>query len=156
MGSFIDQAALQLALSPVTMLALFDDTQTNVISATAVAQVIAEAEAEVKSYLVGEYSNPLPAGAATDDLLRLAAIDFAVCFSFARHPEYALQTGQQKALENRMTRAEARMKRIQAAIQRPPTLNTLVTPSNVGGVNIAETNTIIGADTDGTTNFGDF
>lgn len=133
MGQFINLDKLSRALSPATMLALFDDTQTNIVSAEAVEQVIAEAEAEVKSYLVGFYDNPLPSAAAIDELLRLAAMDFAVCFAFARHPEYALQTGQAQTLEKRQARAEARMLRIQKAVQRPAGLNAEATPTNVGG-----------------------
>ncbi len=156
MGTFITQADLQRSLSPATMLALFDDEQDNTVHAAAVTQVIAEAEAEVKSYLVGTYPNPLPTGAALDELLKLAAVDFAVCFAFARHPEYALQTGQAKALEERMKRAEARMARIQTAAQRPPTLDAISKPANVGGFVTAAMSNVIGANSDGTPNTGDF
>lgn len=156
MGTFIQLSDLQDALSPAVVIQLFDDRNVGVPSPTAVARVIAEAEAEVKSYLVGDYPNPLPGGASTDELLKLAALDFAICLSYERHPKFMRAQGDGTTLKTRFDRATDRMKRIQASIQRPPTLSTLATPANVGGTSVVPTQAIITSNDDGTPNMGDF
>jgi hypothetical protein len=133
MGAFIVQKDLENALSPAVVLALFDDQSVGTASATAIAEVIDSAEAEVRSYLVNPFGTPLPAAAFTDPLLRLACIDFAIVFAYERHPEYVRSQGETGKLESRWKRAKERMERIQAAMQRPATLDPSTKPSNVGG-----------------------
>lgn len=136
MGLLLQQSNLESALSPLVVVALFDDTSTGVPSATAMAEVIAQAEAEVFSYLVGHYpTNPPPASLLTDPLIQRAAVDFAIVFAYERHPEYTRSQGETSRVETRFKRACDRMKRIQAAMQQPAQTNspTPVTSSTVGG-----------------------
>lgn len=156
MGLWIDQDTLTSALTPKVMLALFDDGNLGTPDAAAVQLVLDDAEAEVQSYLVGDYPNPLPVSAASDALLRRCALDFAICLSFERHPEYVRSIGEEQRKETRWDRACKRMARIQSAIQIPPTLSQAVQPANIGGIVTDNSKRIIIDGADGTFNGGDF
>lgn len=100
----------------------------------ALCDVISRAEADTLSWMVGEWG-PAPFTPAVlaqfkcDPLLKSAATDYGVAYMFDRHPEYARV---QADRDKRVKAADARMDRIQKAIQRPPKVAT--PPANVGGV----------------------
>lgn len=131
MAKYINQLALENALSPKTVLAIYDDDPpTGAVNATAIADVIDRAEAEVDSWLVGVYVDP----ATADRMLKHAALDYAVAFSFERHPEYVRTFGEEKRAE-RWRRANDRMARIRSGLQRLPDQPSPITaPKNSGGV----------------------
>lgn len=133
MGTYISQTDLENALSPETMLALFDDTNTRVVSTTAVAAVIARAEAMVRSFLIGFYGMPL--AQSVDELVKHAALEYAVAYSYERNPDYMREFKLELAAKDRADRADKLMLRIQAAIQKlPDQPNPTTAPKNVGGV----------------------
>lgn len=133
MGTYIEQINLERALSPATVLAIFDDDPpTGRVNQEAIAEIIERAEAEVDSWLVGIYDLPIPA--PYDRLLKVAAIDFAVAFSFERHPEYVKTFGEEKRAE-RWKRGSDRMMRIRDGLQRLPDQPSPDTaPKNSGAV----------------------
>lgn len=134
MGKYIAQTDLESALSAETVAQLFvDDTAPGVVNTTAIADVIDRAEGEVDSYLFGVVD--VSQLVAADRMLKQCALEFAICFSFERHPEYVKTFGEsQRGGDTRFKRAQARMERVQAAIQRLPDQAGANTPVNVGGV----------------------
>jgi phage gp36-like protein len=156
MGIWIDQDTLVAAIGPTDVVALFDDDNDGMADAAAIELVIGDAEAEVQSYLVGDYPNPLPVSASSDNLLRRSAIDFAVCYAYERRPEYPRTKSEATKRQTRFERATARMQRIQSAIQIPPTLSQAAQPANIGGIVTDNSKRIIIDGADGTFNGGDF
>ena len=131
MGVLITQQDLADAITAPVIVAIFDDDSDGVPNATAIAAVIAQAEAEVFSYLVGHYpTNPPPSSLITDPLLKRCALDFAIVFSYERHPEYTRTQGETSRVESRFKRACDRMKRIQSAMQQPAQTNTTTPVAN--------------------------
>lgn len=114
MAKYIDQAALELRLTPRTLAALFDDTGDGVVNTDAVAAIIEDAEAEVDGLLGGQYAMPLTE--PNDRLLRKSCLDFAVSFSFDRAPEYVRTFSEQARDTGLYKRAVERVMRIKAAL----------------------------------------
>lgn len=132
MSKYIDQATLELALSPATFDLIFlDDPTSGSINQAAVNLVLDRAEGTVDSFLVGERDlgtlNPY------DRLLRSAALEFALCFSYERKPEAERTLGDYPRGGGRFARAKAQMERIQAAIQELPD-QPANAPANVGAI----------------------
>jgi phage gp36-like protein len=138
-GTYIDAGELETALKPQTYVELFAPPETNVVDATAVAQVIRRAEALVNSYLLGFYTYPLDP--ATDALIEHAALLFAIALSYMRHPEYVRTYGEVGKV-TQYQEAHAMMMRIQAAKQRLPDVSPVSPPKNLGGV-VAPTGTVL-------------
>jgi phage gp36-like protein len=129
-GSYIDAAALQTALTPRTYIELYaPDPQTDTISTPAVEQDINDAEAIVDSYLLGFYTYPLDP--QTDRLVRAAARLIAKAFAFMRHPEYVRTFGEVGKVSF-YVEGIAMLTRIQAGKQRLP--DQVAKPKNLGGV----------------------
>lgn len=120
---FITQTELQSAISTPTMVAIYDDDLDGAVSGAtdqaAIDLVLSRANAHVASYLPAHFvEEPLdsyPNGTPT--LLKSAALDFAVAFSYERHPEYVRTYGNDKVLTLHK-RADALMIRIQSGLQR--------------------------------------
>ncbi len=126
---YVAQADLENALGAATVLALYDDGSGSV-NAAALEGTGHRAEAEVDSHLIGKV--PYPVNPATDRLIKHCALEFWVCFSLERHPEYVRTFGEDPRAGERYERALNLMRRIAAAIQRlPDQVNG--TPKNVGG-----------------------
>jgi phage gp36-like protein len=138
-GTYIDAGELQTALGPDKYIELFAPPETNVVNATAIAQVIRRAEALVDSYLLGFYTYPLDP--ATDGLIEHAALLFAVALSYMRHPEYVRTYGEVGKV-SQYQEAHAMMMRIQAAKQRLPDVAQVSPPKNLGGV-VSATGTVL-------------
>lgn len=154
MGKYINQIDLENALSSATIIQLFDDDDDGVADADAVASVIDRAEAEVESWMIGDYSFPL--NVPTDRLLKHSALDYAVAFSFERHPEYVRTFGENPRGHERYKRAMERMQRIQSAQQKLPDETVTQTPRNVGGIATDPGPRIMVTGMDGMSNGGDF
>lgn len=131
MGTYITDADLLAAISENVLNATADDDNIGTPDPAVLALVIAEAEGEVDSYLLGFYTFPLEE--PTDRLVRLSALDFAVAFLFERHPEY-VRNRDNKQGEAKYARGVQRMLRIQAARQRLPDNALVSPPKNVGGI----------------------
>ena len=152
MGKYIDQGVLERALTPQTVVALFTDGNTGEVNVEAVGDVIDYAEAEVDSYLIG-YAGTYPFGEPTDRLLRAAAVNFAISFSFRRNPEYVRQFGDMNRADNQYQMAKGLMLRIQAVTQKLPDQPAAATaPLNGGGIVVSGGPRLMVASADGTQN----
>lgn len=148
---YIDQAALELRLTPATLARLFDDTGDGVVNTAAVDAVIDDAEAEVDGLLGGQYAMPL--GEPNDRLLKKSCLDFAVSFSYDRNPEYVRTFGEQARDTGLYKRARDRMLAIKSALQVLPDQPAgAATPLNVGGVVVDTGPRMMIASSDGTSN----
>lgn len=125
---YISQGDLESALSADTVLRLYDDGDGQV-DTLALDFQIDSAEAEVDSWILGNYDEPLLVQA--DRLVKRAAVLFLIHLSFDRHPEYVRTFGEDKRHEGAYERATALMERIAKAIQRLP--DQPGPPANVGG-----------------------
>lgn len=158
MGQYITQADIELRLSPRTVLAIFDDDNDGVADADAVAAIIDDAEAHVDAALLGFID--MPAINPADRLIKRAALNFAIAFSFERHPEYVRSFGEEPRIHYK--RAEDYLDKIQAARRRLPDNNSDLTVAaggtvkNVGGIVTDSGPRTLVDDPDGTQNSGDF
>lgn len=146
MGDIIKRADVARVLAQATLVALTDDDCDNEPDDDIVEDLISRAEAEVNSYLIGEYSTA-PPPPATDPLLRSCAQDFFAVFAYERHPEYVRQHGLEGKVASRWERATTRMLRIQNARQRAPTVTEV--PKNVGAVVVDGAPRVMGDSSDG-------
>lgn len=131
MGTYINAADLETALTPRTYVEMFAPAADDTVDTTAVDQVIRRAEALVDSYLLGFYTYPLDP--ATDRLIEHAALLFATALSFMRHPEYVRTYGEVGKVSE-YQEAHALMLRVQAAKQRLPDVAPTNPPKNLGGI----------------------
>jgi hypothetical protein len=140
MGTYINAADLETALTPTTYVELFaDDPTTNTINTAAVDQVILRAEALLNSYLLGFYTFPLDP--ATDGLIIHATLMYAQAFAYMRRPEYVRSYGEVGKV-SQYQEAEKTMVNIQRALQRLPQVSQVSPPKNIGGV-VSNTGTIM-------------
>lgn len=125
---YISKTDLENRLTAATVAAIFTEPS-GTFNESALTAILEDAEAEVDSYLVGQYPKPLPNDA--DRLLKKVALDFAVVFAFQRHPEYPRMYGDGRGNDDRLAQAHAAMARVVEATQRLP--DTSAKPANVGG-----------------------
>jgi phage gp36-like protein len=154
--ALVTSAELIRYLSDSVAVALLDDDRDGSVDTEIVAQIIADAEAEVYSYLPRAFIDELPLTGSVPQLLKSAARDFARSLCFQRSPEYVRTYGAENDRKGSWDRAVARMERIVTSVQRLPA-NTL-TPGDVIGSGIVTSSgprTIV-PDDDGTSNLGDF
>lgn len=152
MGKYIDQGALERALTPQTVAALYTDGNTGQVNTQAISDAIDYAEAQVDSFLIG-YANNYQFPEPTDRLIRAAAIDFAMSYSFRRNPEYVRRFGDVNREGNLYNGAVSLMRRIQDAIQKLPDQPAPSTsPKNVGGLSVSGGPRLMVASADGTQN----
>ncbi len=155
---FITADDLKNALGPSTFLTIFDDLSTGSVPAAPVDLIIKRAHAEVMSYLPRVYDTmPAELPAPVPAILMSAELDYAVAFSFERHPEYVRTFGEQKRLE-RWNRAEKKMERIASAIQEiaPNDSPPEGKPRTSGGIVYDNARRMLIDSPDGTFNGGDF
>jgi hypothetical protein len=134
-GKYLVQLDLETALSRPTVAAIFTDPDGDgSLDQFAIEDVINRAEGEVDSFLIPVIDITSPNLNRFDRLLKLAAVEFAVCFSFERHPEYVKTFGEDPRSTSRYQRAVKRMERIQSAVQELPDQNGAVRPANVGAI----------------------
>lgn len=157
MAIWLSPSDLQGAVSNATITACFNDDNTDVLNEQAIHLVLLRAEQEVLSWLAPEFGPPpftpgVLAQLAADDFLRSAALEYAIAFTFDRHPEFARSSGKERT--DRFERANKRMERILDGRQRPPTVQEK--PANVGGVVVDNAPRIYADSADGTHNSGDY
>lgn len=155
--AYLVQDDLESALSPSTVLALYDDENKGVVNQTALNAVLTRASRWVDSYLARVYVGPFPVSQLpVPEIIKDAAIEFAIAFSFERHPEYVQTYGEQYRAGTRFKRACEMMDRICQGQQEIPDWNLQPKPRNVGGIiTSAGPRTIIDSP-DGSVNGGDF
>jgi phage gp36-like protein len=156
MALYIAQTDLESALSPQTVLALFDDTNTGVVSSVALAAVLTRACANVDSFLARTFTGPFPIQGTPPALVVEAAIEFAKAFAFERHPDYVRTFGQNYNAASQYERALALMERVADALQQLPDWAANIKPKNVGAIVYSAGPRMIVDSPDGTSNGGDF
>lgn len=156
MGKYIQQLDLENALSPSTVVAIFTDPGSGVVNVEAIADIIDQAEGEVDGFLITVIAVGSPNLNRFDRLLRRCALDFAMCFSFEKHPEYVKTFGDDPRSFALYKRAKDRMERIQSAVQELPDQPTLGPPANVGALIMSSGPRMIVNSPDGTQNGAGF
>lgn len=154
---YVTQEDLENALSPPTVTALFDDAGLGVPSVGALTGVLERASRRVDSYLARVYVGPFPVTQTPVPMvIKDAALEFAIAFSFERHPEYVHTYGETYRGASRYKRACEMMDRLCQGQQEIPDWVLQPKPRNVGGIiTSAGPRTIINSP-DGTNNGGDF
>lgn len=154
--AYLTQTDLTNRLGGQTVTALYDDTGTSTVNATALADVLAGASARVDSYLARNYEVTLPiTQVPIPAMVKEAALEWAIYLSFRRKPEY-IRTYWNQALPDLQKSAEELSDRLAEAAQYIPDLAAQPTPGNVGGVTYDTGARLICDASDGTTNAGDF
>lgn len=154
---YITQYDLENALSPDTVLALFNDQNIGAPYMPALLAVLVRASTEVDSYLARVYKGPFPvAQTPIPEAVKNCALEFAIAFSFERHPEYVHTYGEAYRSTTRYKRACEMAERLATGLQEIPDWNLQPKGQNVGGIIVfAGPRTIIDG-IDGTNNGGDF
>ncbi len=129
MTAYINQEDVENALSAATILALYDDGNGGV-NTTAVDAVCQRASDYVDSFVAREYPAPFPMTGTIPAMMKEAALQFGIAFSFMRHPEYVRQYGDTARSDKLFEEAKSMCERIVGAIQ---VLVELAAPANVGG-----------------------
>jgi hypothetical protein len=157
MAIWLTQGDLENAITIATVAAIYDDSNSVALNTVAIASVIARAEGQVLSWLVAElgpapFSDALTAQLAGDAMLKDAALQYAVIYSYDRDPAYVRQNGKERI--DKMKSVVDLMERILDARQRPPAVPT--PPANVGGVVVDNATRLYVDSPDGTSNAGDY
>lgn len=154
---YATQADLEGALSPTTVQMLFDDDGNGAINQKALIAVLERASREVDSYLARVYVGPFPVvQPKVPAAIRNATLEFAIAFSFERHPEYVHTYGEHYRSKSRHDRAIAMMERICTGLQEIPDWVLQPKARNIGGIIIDDGARTIIDSADGTYNGGDF
>ncbi len=154
---YASQEDLEHQLSPTTVRALFDDQNSGQAYVAAVNAVLQRASDMVDSYLARVYKGPFPvAQTPVPSAIRAATLEFAIAYSFERHPEYVHTYGEEYRSTTREKRAIAMMERIANGLQEIPDWTLQPKQLNIGGIiTFSGPRTIID-NPDGTPNGGDF
>jgi len=154
---YVTQEDLEQALSPATVLALYNDLNNDSVNPTALEGVLIRATTWVDSYLATQYLGPFPVPQTpVPMMIKMAALEFAIAFSFERHPEYVLTYGESFRATARFKRACEIMERIISSQQQIPDWALQPKGKNVGGIiNSTGPRTIIDGP-NGENNGGDF
>lgn len=154
--SYVTATDLRAALSPSTYLAIFDDDNDGTANADVVALVLQRAHAEVISHLPRAFRGaPGDIPADLRPLLQSAELDFAMAFSFERHPEYVRSFGEGQRLSF-YKRGRDTMERVATGAQWPTSDTTTLAPRTVGGIVYDHGPRVLTDSPDGTSNGGDF
>jgi hypothetical protein len=132
-GKYVNQVDLERALSASAVAYIYTDPGLGQVDTEAIALNVDRAEAEVDSWMLPEVDETSPGFIQTDRLVRGCALDFLICFSYEKHPEYVRTFGDDPRTMPMWKRAVERMERIQQATQRLPDQQA-VKQKNVGGV----------------------
>ncbi len=154
---YATRADLESALSPTTVLTLFDDGNSGNVSQVALDGVLNRASRMVDSYLARVFKGPFPVTQTpVPSTITFAALEFAIAFSFERHPEYVHTYGETYRASTRFKRATEMMDRICQAQQEIPDWVLQPKQRNIGGIVIDDGPRTVVDNADGSTNLGDF
>jgi hypothetical protein len=132
-GKWLTQLDVENRLSASSVGYIFTDQGSNTLNVDALNACIDDAEAEVESWLLGDIDTTSTAFNRADRLIRRCAIDFFCVFAYERRPEYEKTFGEEPRTGGRWKRAQERMERIQASLQKLPDQPS-VKPVNSGGI----------------------
>lgn len=154
---YISQADLEAALSPATVLGLFNDQDQGVVHAPSLLLVLTRASAEVDSYLARVFKGPFPiAQTPVPAVVKNCALEFAIAYSFERHPEYVHTYGEQYRGTTRYKRACEMAERLATGLQETPDWVLSPRGGNVGGIIYSDGPRTIIDGPNGEYNGGDF
>lgn len=155
--AYIDQTDLEAALSPATVLALFNDQNEGVVYTPALLAVLTRASTEVDSYLARDFKGPFPVPQTpVPAVIKNCTVEFAIAFSFERHPEYVHTYGEQFRGTTRYKRACEMAERLATGLQETPDWVLQPRGGDVGGIIFSAGPRTITDSPDGTYNGGDF
>lgn len=154
---YITQEDLEAQLSPTTVMRLFDDENTGTANASAINRVLSRACSWVDSFLARVYRGPFPVPQRpVPQVIIDCALEFAIAFSFERHPEYVATYGESYRADSRFERACAMAERLCNGLQEIPDWVLQPKAGNIGGIVMDNAQRVILDSPDGTRNNGDF
>jgi len=155
--AYATQEDLEHQLSPATVQNLFDDQNMGSVYTPALDAVLLRASSWVDSFLARVYRGPFPVTQSpVPQAIKDACLEFAISFSFERHPEYVQTYGETYRSTVRFKRACEMMERICNGMQEIPDWTLQPKQLNIGGIiTVSGPRTIID-NPDGSSNSGDF
>lgn len=154
---YATQEDLEGALSQSTVQALFDDDNNGSADSKAILAVLNRASRMVDSYLARVYVGPFPVTQTpVPEVIKVVTLEYAIAYSFERHPEYVHTYGEHYRAKSRFDRAEAMAERLCNGMMEIPDWILQPKPRNVGGIIISSGPRTIIDSFDGEENGGDF
>ena len=125
----ITQAEVIIAMSPATVLAIFDDDNDGELDEDSLDRFIARGSAYGDSWVAGVYTGPFPLTTMPiPSMLAEVSLQYTLFFIYERHPEFTRTLGENQ--DQRWKRAEGLGEKLAKSVQRI----TEMTPGNVGSV----------------------
>jgi hypothetical protein len=155
--AYITQTDLENAIGPAAVLAIYDDDGDLALSSSelaALASVLDRSSAKVDGRLARSYDGPFPLS-PVPKLVKYAALEYAIAYSFERHPEFVRAFGRDEHAI-RLKRAEDMAEDIADAIEFLPDFAAQKTPGTAGGVVPNNGPQLLVDRLDGTSLTGDF
>lgn len=155
--AYITKTDLENALSPETVTALYNDQEQGVVYEPALLGVLTRASSMVDSYLARVYKGPFPVTQLpVPEAVKNCCIEFAIAFSFERHPEFVHTFGEAYRSTTRFKRATEMAENLATGLQEIPDWTLSPRGGNVGGIIISVGPRTIIDGYDGSDNGGDF
>lgn len=154
---YAEQTDLEYVLSPTTVRILFEDQGNGVVDQKAIKGVLNRASRMVDSYLARVYKGPFPVSQVpVPEIIKAVTLEFAVAYSFERHPEYVHTYGETFRSKSKLEGAEAMAERLCTGLQEIPDWGLSPKAMNIGGIIISDGPRTIIDGIDGEYNGGDF
>lgn len=154
---YATQEDLEGALSQSTVTALFDDDNNGQVDTKAIMAVLNRASRMVDSYLARVYDGPFPVPQTpVPEVIKVVTLEFAIAYSYERHPEYVHTYGEQYRSKSKFERAESMAERLCTGQLEIPDWQLQPKAKNIGGIIISDGPRTIIDGFDGTYNGGDF
>ena len=150
---FISQQSLENALGKNLVRAIYDDDGDNVVDVQPMADCLAYACTQVKSFLYNEYNFDLDTLSPVPDELRFAAVDFACAYTARRRPDI-WQAQSERSWTDFRDAALDNIKMFAAGLAR--VAPSVEKPANVGGSTFADGPRMAISNSDGSRNSGDW
>lgn len=93
------QADLENAIGAARVLALYDDSNSGTVNATALSSVLARGTTHVDSYLSKQWDGPFPMPSPVPPIAAEGALLICIALSYLRSEEYVQQYGDGKKVE---------------------------------------------------------
>lgn len=154
---YATQEDLESALSPSTVIALFEDTNNGHVDRKAIVAVLNRASRMVDSHLARVYRGPFPVSQVpVPEIIKAVTIEYAMAFSFERHPEYVHTYGEEYRSKSKFERAESMAERLVTGQLEIPDWTLQPKGGNIGGIILSDGPRTIIDGIDGSSNGGDF
>lgn len=153
---YASQGDLEHLLSPATVRALYDDGN-GTVNQEALKGVLNRASRQVDSYLARVYKGPFPCTQVpVPELIKAVTLEFAIAYSFERHPEYVHTYGEAFRAKSKMESAREMAERCCNGLQEITDWAGQAQAGNIGGIVISEGPRTIIDGPNGEYNGGDF